>query len=138
MTYQIRDIIAFNGHNYDIELTMDYFRNLFVNDGVAHEYYTAIMSTLVELRAGYPYEHDEFVNAPDGGYATLDRFFEEWGIELNGGAYNPIDLSIEDEMEEEIEYLTVDLVSNINFFNEIEELDIMNDPIGDFSDVDTI
>tara|TARA_R110000851_G_scaffold216076_1_gene369016 strand:- start:46 stop:384 length:339 start_codon:yes stop_codon:yes gene_type:complete len=106
---------------------MDKIDDLFDSEEVIGEYYTAIMSVLVALRAGYPYEEDEFINAPDGGYATLGCFFEEWGIEITGGSLNPIDLANEDEMEEETE----DLVSELEFFNEIEAIDIMNADIGD-------
>ena len=152
MTYQIRETVTFAGKMYNIVSTMDYFRTLFAHDHIEIEYYRAIMSTLVELRAGYPYEDGEFINDPDGGYATLDEFFKDWGAEVTGGMNNPIDLSVEEEKKEEVyepralfdlsvsdgDEIEDDLVSELTFFTEIEEIDIMNDDIGDFWPYDEV
>jgi hypothetical protein len=146
MLYHIRETISFDGMMYNIESTMTYLRTIFTHDLIEPEYYNAIMSVLVELRAGYPYEADEFINMPDGGYGTLDRFFFEHGVEVHGGREVPIDLTTEDEIEEfeprvldftgpEDDNMTViddDLISEVTFFSAIDEIDIMNDDIGDW------
>ena len=136
--YKIRETITFDGKMYNIQHTMNYFRTLFTHDLIEIEYYQAIMSTLVELRSGYPYEADEFMNAPDGGYATLDRFFLEYGALVTGGAAWPIDLTVEDEIEEETNIIDDDLISEVTFFTEIDEIDIMNDDIGEFEPLDEV
>jgi hypothetical protein len=132
MTYQIRHYIAFDGEIFDIESTMDFVRHLLATDGIEPDIYQAVFSTLVELRAGYPYEDSDLINGLEVGYVTIRQFFENWGTGTVGGAHTPIDLTVEDEIEEQDVYITIDVEAQGDFFNEIEALDIMNDDIGEF------
>ena len=142
MLAMTRDTIFFNNVEYDIERTQEFFRNLFANEGIEHAYYSCIMVVLSELRAGYAYEEDEFVNAPDGGYATLEHFFNEWGCHADwiefvteGGADNPIDMTKEDEIEDEMSELVggaEDLITNGHFIDIPEADMMMMDEIGSF------
>ena len=135
MTYQIREYIAFDGELFNIQSTMDFIRSLLANDAIEYDVYSTIMSVLVELRSGYPYEDDELINALSGGYVTYKEFFMTWGTGTIGRNGNPIDLTTEDEIEEVIEidhYIGGDLMSALEFFDEMDALDIMNDEIGEF------
>ena len=138
MTMEIREYISFAGELFDIESTMDYVRMLYAIDGLEQDVYTVVMSILVELRAGYPYEDDEMINGLDGGYVTYRTFFETWGTGTIGGYANPIDLTFEEEKKEETDIIDDDLVSELTFFSEIDEMDIMNDDIGEFEPLDEV
>lgn len=57
-------------------------RAMFATDAMDHHVYTSIMSVLIELRAGYPYDDEDFCLEPEGGYTTYRDWFPIWGVKM--------------------------------------------------------
>ena len=131
--------MSFDGRLYDIQSTMDSIRDKYANGSIDGRCYEDLFSMLVELRAGYPYWDDDFVNSPNGTYQTLKAFFAHFGTLVQGSRIHPIDLSDDistitvPDLNNEQENIDPDDVANETyFFDEIDALDLMNDDIGDF------
>ena len=135
MPISARHFLSFDFVVYDLHATQDYIRDLFAAEAISAHAYASISSVLVELRAGYPYEDTDVLIAPNNSIVALTNFFLEWGrVAANHGlsVENPVDLTAEDEIEQHIEYITIDIAAQGAFFTEMEALDIMNDDIGDY------
>ena len=129
MTYQIRHTMAFDGRLYDLESTMAFVRNMYDNDALDELVYRSLMKSLVDLRSGFPFHDDDFVLNPDGGFCSVSHFFHAFGTQMDGGQVNPVDLSHEEEIEDELDGMTVDLEADGWFMDEIEEMSLMNESI---------
>ena len=128
----IRNTFQFGEEVFCIESTRSWVRRQFINDVMGRDVYNDIMMLLTEIQSGNDYDNTDLIPDITGGYITITMFFVKWGIKGYGTIENPVDLTHEECIEDDDEYINIDIIAQAEFFDEIEALDIMNDEIGDF------
>ena len=126
---------------------MGFVRSCYINDVVGQSLYEDIVGVLGEIEAGDMFEDDDLIPDIPDGYVTLERFFTKWGRCSQGTFDDPVDLTVEDEIEQELDdivdvivvlsdddsMISTDLESALSFYDELEEFELMNEDIGSIS-----
>ena len=133
-----RPFVAFDGYCYKMEETMMFVRAMIDTESIEQDVYEGIMSRLIELKSGYPYDSDDMINNPNGGYMTLLCFFRDYGYAVRGASRFPLPVheegDEEEKKDEETNIINDDLISDVTTLTELEAIDLMNDDIGDILD----